>query len=184
MDEQAPIFNVTPDSFQTQVIERSQQVPVLLLFWADQVPPSAEARQQLETLVGQYQGKVLLGLVDVAQDQTLAQHLRVQGLPSIRVVSGGQLVEQVDGPQTESALRELLDALTMSSGELLRDQLQAYIDNGDYPSALAVLQQAINEEPNNQAFRVELADVLILQGEVDEARKALSVCGPSTCSTS
>ena len=71
MDEQAPIFNVTPDSFQTQVIERSQQVPVLLLFWADQVPPSAEARQQLETLVGQYQGKVLLGLVDVAQDLSL-----------------------------------------------------------------------------------------------------------------
>ena len=180
MDDQAPIFNVTPESFQTEVIERSQQVPVLLLFWADQVPPSAEAKQQLETLVAQYQGKVLLGLVDVAVDQTLAQHLRVQGLPSIRVVSGGQLVDQADGPQPESALREMLDGLTMSSGELLRDQLQAYLDNGDYQSALAVLQQAINEEPHNQAFRVELADVLILQGELDEARKALATIPADT----
>ena len=60
MDDQAPVFNVTPESFQTDVIERSQQVPVLLLFWADQVPPSAEARVQLEALVAQYQGKVLL----------------------------------------------------------------------------------------------------------------------------
>lgn len=180
MDDQAPIFNVTPESFQTQVIERSQQLPVLLLFWADQVPPSAEARAQLETLVAQYQGKVLLGLVDVAVDQTLAQHLRVQGLPSIRVVSGGQLVEQLDGPQTESALRELLDALTMSSGELLRDQLQTYVDTGDYSSALAVLQQAIEEEPNNQAFRVELADVLIMQGQADEARKALAAIPADT----
>ena len=64
--------------------------------------------------------------------------------------------------------------------QVLRDQLQAYIDNGDYPSALAVLQQAINEEPNNQAFRVELADVLILQGEVDEARKALATIPADT----
>lgn len=180
MDDLAPIFTVNPDSFQTEVIERSQQVPVLLLFWADQVPASAQAKQQLETLVAQYQGKVLLGLVDVALDQSLAQHLRVQGLPSIRVVSGGQLVEQIDGPQPESALREMLDALTMSSGDLLRDQLQVYIDTGEYASALAVLQQAIQEEPQNQAFRVELADVLIMQGDIDEARKALATIPADT----
>ena len=94
-----PFFQVSPDNFQTDVVERSQQVPVLLLFWADQVPPSAAARQQLEALMPQYQGKALMGLVDVAQDQTLAQHLRVQGLPSIRVVNGGQITEQLDGPQ-------------------------------------------------------------------------------------
>jgi len=173
MNDQAPIFNVTPDSFQTEVIERSQQMPVVLLFWADQVAPSAEAKSQLEALVVQYQGKVLLGLVDVAGDQTLAQHLRVQGLPSIRVIVGGQLVDQIDGPQQDTALRELLDGLTASSSELLRDQLQVYIDTGEYTSALAVLQEAIAEEPQNQAFRVELADVLVMQNELDEARKVL-----------
>ena len=180
MDEQTSIFNVSPENFQTEVIDRSQQVPVLLLFWADQVPPSAETKQLLQALVGQYQGKVLLGLVDVAQDQSLAQHLRVQGLPSIRVVSGGQLVEQIDGPQPEAALRQLLDALTMSSGDLLREQLQAFVDSGDFASALGVLQQAINEEPNNQAFRVELVDVLLRQGEIDEARKALATIPADT----
>jgi putative thioredoxin len=180
MDDQAPIFNVTPENFQTEVIERSQQVPVMLLFWADQVPESAQARAQLEPLVSQYQGKVLLGLVDVAVDQTLAQHLRVQGLPSIRVISGGQLADQIDGPQPESALRELLDGLTMSSGELLRDQLQVYIDTGEYASALAVLQQAIEEEPQNQVFRVELADVLAMQNELDEARSALATIPADT----
>tara|TARA_Y100001934_G_scaffold281214_1_gene390200 strand:+ start:411 stop:1265 length:855 start_codon:yes stop_codon:yes gene_type:complete len=180
MDDQTPVFNVTPESFQTDVIERSQQVPVLLLFWADQVPPSAEARSQLEALVAPYQGKVLLGLVDVSVDQTLAQHLRVQGLPSIRVVSGGQLVDQLDGPQPESALRALLDGLTMSSGEMLRDQLQGYLESGDFTAALGLLQQAINEEPQNQAFRVELADVLIMQNELDEARRALATVGEDT----
>ena len=83
---EAATFNVTPESFQSEVIERSESMPVLVLFWAEQVPPSVQSRQTLEALIGQYQGKAALALSDVAQDQSLAQHLRVQGLPSLRVV--------------------------------------------------------------------------------------------------
>jgi putative thioredoxin len=174
MDDQALVFNVTPQTFQGDVVERSQQVPVVLLFWTDQVQPAADAKRQLETLVAQHAGKVLLGLVDVAEDQTLAQHLRVEGVPSIRVVQGGQLVEQIDGPQTEAALQALLEGLTTSSADQLHDRLQVSIDSGDFQSALDLLQQAIIEEPQNQGFRVELADVLIMQGELQEAQKALA----------
>ncbi len=174
MNDQALVFDVTPQTFQNEVIERSQQVPVLILFWTDQIPPAVETRRQLETLVTQYAGKVLLGLVDVAADQTLAQHLRVQGVPSIRVLQGGQLVEQVDGPQPEAALRALLERLTMSPVDQLRDQLQISIDGGDFQSALDLLRQAIKEEPHNQAFRVELADVLVLQDQLDEAQQTLA----------
>lgn len=168
------VFAVSPDNFQSDVVERSQQVPVLLLFWADQVPPSAAARQQLQDLMPAYQGKALLGLVDVSQDQTLAQHLRVQGLPSIRVVTGGQIADQLDGPQADGAYRELLDRLTLSSADALKGQLQAILDAKDFPTAIAMLQQAINEEPNNMGFRVELADVLVQQGTLDEARTVLA----------
>lgn len=174
MNNQAPVFDVQPQSFQADVVERSQQFPILLLFWAEQIPPSAVAKRELEALVGQYQGKVLLGLVDVAQDPTLAQHLRVQGVPSIRVIKGGQLVDQLDGPQPEHVLRSLLDQLTLSPADQLHDQLQQLVAGGDFASALQLLQQAINEEPNNPGFRVELADVLVLKGELDEARKVLA----------
>ena len=90
MNDQNFVFEVTPQSFQADVIERSQQQPVLVLFWAEQVAPAKEARATLERLMGQYQGKVVMALVDVSQDQGLAQQLRVQGLPSIRVVKDGQ----------------------------------------------------------------------------------------------
>ncbi len=174
MNDEGLVFNVTAQTFQQDVIERSQQVPILLLFWADQVAPAADTKLQLETLVARYAGKVLLGLVNVAEDQSLAQHLRVQGVPSIRVVRGGQIVDQIDGPQPETALRALLDRLTLSPADQLRDQLQTSIDSGDFQSAMDLLQQAVNEQPQNQAFRVELADVLVLQGELDEAQKVLS----------
>jgi putative thioredoxin len=174
MNDQAVVFDVTPQTFQTEVLERSQQVPVLVLFWTDQTPPAADAKRVLETLVGQYQGKVLLGLVDVAKDPTLAQHLRVQGVPSIRVVKGGKLVHEIDGPQPEAALKSMLDELTMSSSDQLREQLQVLLDRGDFQPALKLLRQALDEEPNNQTFRVEFADVLVRQGELDDAQTMLA----------
>ena len=168
------VFAATPESFQADVLERSRETPVLLLFWAEQVPPSADVRRQLEAMVGGYGGKVLLGLIDVARDQTLAQHLRVQALPSIRVVDNGQIVQQLDGPQPEAALRALLDQLTLSSSDLVKAQVAELIEQGDFDRALAMLGQAIREEPNNVALRVELADLLARQGDLDGARTALS----------
>jgi len=108
------VFEVELQSFQADVVERSRQVPVVLLFWTDQVAPAAETKAALERLARQYQGKFALALSDIAKDQTLAQQLRVQGIPSIRVVRDGQLAEQVEGPQGENVLRQLIDRLTQS----------------------------------------------------------------------
>ncbi|MEQ8859798.1 MAG: tetratricopeptide repeat protein [Pseudomonadales bacterium] len=184
MDSKSPAaqitFDVSPDNFQSGVVERSRQVPVVLLFWAPEVLPSAEIRRDLENLVKGYGGKVLLGLVDVSRDPTLAQHLRVQGLPSIRVVQDGQLVHQLDGPQPESALRGLLDQLTMSSAELLREDLATLLEAGEFDRALQFLRQAIQEEPQNQGFQVELADLLARQGDVEQARRVLDAVPEGT----
>jgi putative thioredoxin len=174
MAEPGAAFEVTAQNFQTEVMDRSSSLPVVLLFWTEQVPPSADARRQLETLAASYSGKVALGFSDVALDQTLAQQLRVQGLPSIRVIRDGQLVEQLDGPQDEATLRELLDRLTVSSGDLMRAELGEMLDRGDHQAALAALQQAVAEEPNNMAFRVELADLLLLTGDLDQAGTVLA----------
>ncbi|MEM7099387.1 MAG: thioredoxin domain-containing protein [Pseudomonadota bacterium] len=150
------VFNVTPDNFQSEVVEKSTTMPVVLLFWAEQVPPSVAQKQLAETVLAQYQGKVLLGLCDVAQDQSLAQHLQVRGLPALRVVHQGKIVEQLDGPADEDSLRNLLDALTQSPADVIKAQLEQIIAAGEFDTAVELLQQAINEEPANQAFRIEL----------------------------
>ena len=174
MSAQETIIDANPQNFQDAVVERSRQTPVLVLFWAEQVPPAAAMRAQLETLVGGYQGKVLLALVDVARDQTLAQHLRVPGLPSIRVIHNGQIADQLDGPQEESVLRELLDKLTMSSGDMVRQALAGMLEAGDLQAAAELLQQALQEEPNNAVFKVEMADLLVRLGDLDQARALLA----------
>ena len=171
--EESNIKNVGPDTFQADVIERSETVPVFVLFWAEQVEPSVQMRQMLGSLMQQYQGKVELALSDVSQDQSLAQTLRVQGLPSVRVIFKGKIVEQIDGPAEEEQLKSILDTLTQSPADALKGQLDRFLNDRDWDSALALIKQAIEQEPNNQGFRVELADLLIRKGDLEDAAKVL-----------
>jgi putative thioredoxin len=174
MQDTAQTFEVTPENFQHSVVDRSRAAPVVLLFWAPQVLPSAEVRSELESLARPYHGKVFIGLVDVSRDAALAQHLRVQGLPSLRVVHEGQIIHQLDGAQSPAALRALLEELTRSPGDRLRDELAALIDAVDHGRALDLVRAALAEDPRNDAVRVELADLLVLRGELDEARRVLT----------
>jgi hypothetical protein len=161
MAESRAVFEVTAQNFQAEVVERSRSVPVVLLFWAEQLPPAKDARRLLETLAGQYQGKFALALSDVARDQALAQHLRFKRYR--HSVIRRQLIDQMEGPQGERALRAMLDRPTMS-GELPVKNPSA--GAGDLDSALAMLKQALAAEPNNPAFKLEYADVLIQHGDL------------------
>ncbi len=169
-----PSINVSIENFQSDVVDASQSMPVVLLFWAEQVPESAQVKGMAEKVMVDYDGKALLALSDVAQDQSLAPRLQVQGLPSIRIIHKGAIAEQIDGAIDETRLRTVMDALTQSSIDAMQGNLDQMLAVGDFATAVATLQQSIQEEPNNQALRVELADVLIRKGDLDDARTVLA----------
>ena len=169
-----PSINVSMENFQSDVVDASQSLPVVLLFWAEQVPESAQVKALAEQVLASYEGKAVLALSDVSQDQSLAPRLQVQGLPSIRIIHKGAIAEQIDGPVDEAQLRTVMDALTQSSIEAMQGNLEAMLASGDFAAAAATLQQSIQEEPNNQALRIELADVLVRKGDLDGARTVLA----------
>lgn len=169
-----PSINVSMENFQSDVVDASQNLPVVLLFWAEQVPESAQVKALAEQVLASYEGKAVLALSDVSQDQSLAPRLQVQGLPSIRIIHKGAIAEQIDGPVDEAQLRTVMDALTQSSIEAMQGNLEAMLASGDFAAAAATLQQSIQEEPNNQALRIELADVLVRKGDLDDARTVLA----------
>ena len=169
-----PSINVSMENFQSDVVDASQNMPVVLLFWAEQVPESAQVKVMAEQVMADYDGKAVLALSDVAQDQSLAPRLQVQGLPSIRIIHKGANAEQIDGPIDETQLRTVMDALTQSSIEAMQGNLDQMLAVGDFAAAAATLQQSIQEEPNNQGLKIELADVLIRKGDLDDARTVLA----------
>ena len=74
----------------------------------------------------------------------------------------------------------MIDELTMSGSERLKDGLERFVATRDWEGALALLRQALAEEPNNPAFRVELADVLVRKGDLADARVALGSISEDT----
>ena len=123
MQNSAPI-NVSVETFQLEVVDRSLSLLVGGWFWAEQVPTAVQVKNQLEAMLGQYQGKFALALSDVALDQNLAQRLQVPGLPSIRAVLKGQIVDQLDGPADEKQLRSMLDQHTQSLDDAIAGDIQ------------------------------------------------------------
>lgn len=169
------VVDVTIQNFQTEVGEKSQTTPVLLEFYADSAQESAALTPVLMKLAEHYGGKFILGRVNIQiqENQQLIQQLGVRTLPTVKLIHQGQLAQSLEGPIEEATLRELLDQVTMSQIERVREELDRMLSIGDREGAMAMLQQAIGEEPTNYALHTELCDLLIMAGRADEARQIL-----------
>ena len=174
MNAVSNVVEVSVENFQTEVVEKSKAVPVLLEFYANEAEPSQQLAPVLRRLAEEYTGKFLLARVDIQQNQQLVQQLGVRTLPTIKIVFQGQMAESLEGPQDEPKLRAILDQLTMSSMERVREQLDIFLKEGDRGNAIAMLQQVIAEEPKNYELHTELCDLLIMEGRAEEARQILA----------
>ena len=174
MNATASIVEITAQNFQSEVVEKSRQVPVLLEFYADEAEQSRSFAEVLRRLADAYAGKFVLARVNIRENSQLVQQLGVRTLPTVKVIFEGQMVQNIEGPQPEANLRSMLDQLTMSPVEMIRQQIDDLVAAGDRASAIGLLQQAIGEEPKNHALQAELADLLVMEDRLDEARRILA----------
>ena len=167
------IIEVNLESFQAEVVDKSQQVPVVLEFYADQAEQCASTSATLRKLVSEYQGKFALRRVEVQKNSQLVQQMQIRALPTIKIVHQGQVAGGIDGPVEESQLKKALDQLTMSPLERVREEIDNLVSEGERPKAIAMLQDVIASEPSNFALHVELCDLLIIEDRIPEAREIL-----------
>jgi putative thioredoxin len=111
------IIDVTESSFQTDVLDRSFQVPVLLDLWADWCQPCKQLSPLLERLAGEANGAWVLAKIDVDANPRIAQALQVQSIPTVFAVIGGQLVPGFQGALPEPQLREFVGAVLDAAKE-------------------------------------------------------------------
>ncbi len=174
MNASPNIIEVSVQNFQTEVVEKSQQIPVFLEFYADGAEPSEQLAPILNKLATEFSEKMILARVDVQQNQQIVQQLAVRTLPTIKVIFQGQMAQDLEGPQEEATLREMIEQLTMSSVERIREQIKVYLAQGHRTEAIELLQQVISEEPHNHALQTELSDLLIMENRIDEAKLILA----------
>lgn len=160
--------------FQQEVIEASFKQPVIVDFWAPWCGPCKSLKPILEKLAEEYGGKFVLAKVNADENQELSAQFGVRGIPAVKAVANGKIVDEFSGALPESAVREWLDRIVPSPAEELRQQAQRLRGAGDDAGALKLLGDASKLDPDNEWVRVDAAEIMFVKGELEEARRLLS----------
>jgi len=167
------ITDVTQENFETAVIARSREVPVLVDFWAAWCGPCQTLMPILAKLAEEYQGRFFLAKVDSDEEQALAGRFGVRNLPTVKLFKNGTEAAEFLGAQPERTIRALLDKhIDRPSDKLLQKALdeEGLDKRGD---ALATLREAHEADPQNDRVTVHLARVLCEEGHIPESEHLL-----------
>jgi putative thioredoxin len=169
----AAVIDVTEASFQTDVIDRSMTVPVIVDFWAEWCGPCKQLSPVLERLAAEADGRWALVKIDVDANQRLAAAFQVQSIPTVHVVWQGQLVPGFSGALPEPQVRQFIDqVLALAAGELdageqpldpgVEKAIEA-IERGDLEGAAAAYRAVLAESPGDEEARLGLAQVELIR---------------------
>ena len=178
--EAAPlvIIDVTEETFQAEVVDRSMTVPVVLDFWATWCQPCTQLSPILERLAEADGGRWVLARIDVDANQRLSSAAQVQSIPTVHVVWQGQLVPGFTGALPEPQVRAFLDQVLLlvaaegdaGAGEALDPVVGAHLDAaadaleaGDLDAAETAYRALLNERPGDPDGRAGLATVALLR---------------------
>ena len=164
------IIDVTEATFQTEVLERSLTQPVVIDFWAEWCGPCKQLSPILEKLAREGQGSWVLAKVDVDANPRLAQMFRVQGIPMVYAVVGGQPVDAFTGVVPETQLRQWIEAVCKAGGvavDVPEDPRLEAADEamvtGDLDAAEQAYRKILAESPADPVAEAGLAQVGLLR---------------------
>ncbi|GAA1412966.1 tetratricopeptide repeat protein [Catellatospora coxensis] len=139
------VVDVTEANVQDEVLQRSMATPVVVAFLAPGYPEVEQLADALAQFNAADGGSWVLARVNAQADPRLAAMFRVQSVPTVYAVVGGQPIDAFAGPVPPAQLRQWLDAVLRAGG----------------------VEVAVPDDP-----RLEAADDALMMGDLDEAEKA------------
>ncbi|WP_111494413.1 thioredoxin [Marinobacter bohaiensis] len=178
MSESPYVFEATLDNFQDKVMQASAQTPVLVDVWAEWCAPCKQLMPVLEKLAEEFKGAFTLAKVNADEQQELTGHLGVRSLPTVLLVKDGQAVDGFNGALPESEIRKVLEKHVDAPEENPHDKANRLWEEGDLDSALAILTEMNQADPEDTAVLIDLAQIKAELGDTDTAQQILDSLAP------
>jgi len=162
-------LEVTDIDFEKEVLERSENTPVVVDLWAPWCGPCKSLGPILERVIEETEGKVILAKVNIDENPGVAGAFKVQSIPAVFAIHNKDVVSSFVGAQGEEAVRDFVQKL-LPSEEMT--ELEKLINDGDELS----LRKALEIETDNPVAVTSLAQLLVTrneEGDKDEAIKLL-----------
>lgn len=182
MSQLSPIQEVSQENFAQLVIEASQEQPILVDFWADWCEPCKQLAPVLEKLAEEYAGAFILAKINVDQSQQLAAQLAVRSLPTVKLISKGQMVDEFVGVLSEPEVRAFLarhvqmrPAAATDAG--LIEQAKQLLAAGDTDQAQQLVSSAMAQDADSLEARLAAFEVALHAKDYAGARQLFEGLG-------
>ena len=165
--------------FAADVIEASNEVPVVVDFWAPWCGPCKQLGPMIEKVIKAANGAVKLVKINIDESPEIAQEMRIQSIPAVYAFKNGRPVDAFVGAVPESQIKAFVERL---AGEIEPTPVEAAIEAGqaaaeagDHAAAANLFSEVIKHEPGNSSAIAGLARAYIAAGKLDHARDTLAM---------
>ncbi|WHZ18942.1 MAG: thioredoxin domain-containing protein [Rhodanobacteraceae bacterium] len=171
------VFEAGEANFETDVLQASLQTPVLVDFWATWCGPCKTLGPILEKLADDYAGAFRLAKIDCDKEQQLAGMFGVRSIPTVVLISGGQIVDAFSGALPESQVKDFLKRHKIEPASRIEAPAQETVDDNapaETPQAAAArIEQALATNPDDAGLKLDLALARARAGDTRGAQQTL-----------
>jgi putative thioredoxin len=167
------IVNVSEADFEYEVLAFSQQIPVVVDFWAVWCAPCRALEPILEKLVEEAQGGFRLARVNVDDNPNLAKRYQVYSIPAVKAFRDGRVAAEFSGVRPEPQVREFLRSVSPSPADLAVEKGLSLLALHQPRAAEAAFRLALEGFESHPAALLGLSRSLIYQGKIQESLEIL-----------
>jgi putative thioredoxin len=175
------IKDTSEATFMQDVVDASQQVPVIVDFWAPWCGPCKQLGPALESAVTAARGAVKMVKVNVDENQMIAQQLRIQSIPTVYAFWQGQPIDGFQGALPASQIKEFIDRVVQAAGgeasgglDEAVEAAEAMLAEGAAADAAQTFAAILGEDEHNAAAYGGLVRAHIAMGDLDQAEAILN----------